>query len=203
MHCRCSIQKPAFRLGWLQQQPQQQQQSAISAEEAMYEFHMLSPDRNGSLGALARSVPGLWQGWQRALLRAFVQLHKLLAQLSSSAPQTATAGSSSIDGSLEAGSNSNCSSSSSSSSSSGSKMQVKWGYLLELLCSSNWTQTVAAFNSRWPDMPAVFDRHRQAQQAGCYASVSRQQQQQQQHGKRCQRTQFTARGSGRYQPVVQ
>jgi hypothetical protein len=97
----------------------------------------------------------VWQGWQKSLLRAFVQLHKLLAQLSGKALHTATAGSSSSN-SLQAGSNSSCSSRSSSD------RQVKWGYLSELLCSSDWTQTVAAFDSRWPDMPSVLEIHQQA-----------------------------------------
>jgi hypothetical protein len=99
-------------------------------------------------------VPGLWQGWQGALLTAFAQLHKLLAQLSSSDLPTATASSSSSSNSLQAGSSNSCSSSS-------SDMQVKRGCLLQLLRSSDWADTVTAFDGQWPDLPAVLDRHQQ------------------------------------------
>jgi hypothetical protein len=61
------------------------------------------------------------------MLWPVVQLHKLLAQLSSTAAAT---------GSSDAA----------ASASSGGR-QVKRGYLSQLLCSSNWTQTVAALTS--------------------------------------------------------
>jgi hypothetical protein len=116
--------------------------------EDMYACFNLSPDHNGTL---ARSVPEMWQGWQQTLLKAFVQLHKLLAQLSSSATVIALAAAAA-----------SASSGSSAEGSSSSDMQVKWGYLSHVLCSSDWTQTVAVFDNRWPDMRAVLDRHRQA-----------------------------------------
>jgi hypothetical protein len=47
-------------------------------------------------------------------------------------------------------------------SSSSGGTQVKCGCLAELLCSSDWTQTTAAFDSKWPDMPAVLDCHKKA-----------------------------------------
>jgi hypothetical protein len=39
---------------------------------------------------------------------------------------------------------------------------VKWGYLSQLLSSSDWTRTAAAFDSRWPDVQAVLDQYQQA-----------------------------------------
>jgi hypothetical protein len=48
----------------------------------LYAWCSLSHHRNHTL---ARSVPELWQGWQETLLMLFAHLHKLLAQLSSSA----------------------------------------------------------------------------------------------------------------------
>jgi hypothetical protein len=82
---RCLIREPTFFWEWCR--PQQQQQGAAGAapKPTTHKFNSITL----SNPAAARSVPVVWQCWQQSVLLPFVQLHKLLAQLSSSAAMTA------------------------------------------------------------------------------------------------------------------
>jgi hypothetical protein len=118
-----------------------------------------------------RSTPGLWQQWQLAVLHAFRPLHGTLAALGLPTAAAAAAAASEVAAATslqDLNSSSTTSSttinpattnlSASASSSNSSNRSLKWSCLPSVLAgSSSSSSSMAAFNSKWPDLQAAVD----------------------------------------------